>query len=73
MPISGLLEGTTFDSPEVAVIIESFEEVLGRLGIARGSDPDRERLIARRMIAIAGEGLVERRRLIRETLSRMDE
>jgi hypothetical protein len=46
MPISSLLEGTTFDSPEVSVIIESFEEVLSRLDIARGSDPVREELIA---------------------------
>ncbi len=73
MPISSLLEGTVFDSQEVAVIIESFEEVLNRLGIARGSDPVREELIGRQMIAVAREGPAERRRLVRETLSRIGE
>jgi hypothetical protein len=69
MPIRSLLEGSIFGSPEVAVIAASFEEVLSRLGIAQGTDPDREELIADQIIASASDGIVERRRLVRETLS----
>jgi hypothetical protein len=35
VPISSLLEGGAFDSQEVTVIVEAFEEVVGRLGISR--------------------------------------
>lgn len=65
------LEGVIFEPQEIAVIFKSFEEVLGQLGITKGSDPAREKIIARRLVAVAREGLVERRRLVRETLSRI--
>jgi hypothetical protein len=71
MTIRSLLEGSIFGSPEVAVIAASFEEVLSRLGIAQGTDPDREELIAGWITATANDGIVERRRLVRETLSNL--
>jgi hypothetical protein len=64
------LEDTVFNSQEIAVILRACEEVLNRLGIVRGFDLERERLIARRMIGVAGEGPVEHERLVRETLDR---
>jgi hypothetical protein len=73
VPISSLLEGGAFDSQEVTVIVASFEEVLNRLAITRGSNRAREELIAQRLIAVAKSGAIERRRLVTETLSRMGE
>ncbi len=71
MPITSLLETTICDSQQVAVIAASFDEVLDRLGIRRGTNPDQEELIAGRLIAAANEGAVERQRLVTETLSKI--
>ena len=60
-------------SEDKAVIVAAFEEVLNRLAIVQGSDPVREELIARRIIHVAKGGIVERRRLVRETLSNIFE
>jgi hypothetical protein len=67
MPIASLLGSSVFE--DRAVIVAAFEEVLSRLGIVQGSDPVREELIARRIIHVAKGGAIERRRLVRETLS----
>jgi hypothetical protein len=69
MAITSLFGGAVFDSHEAEVIAAAFEEVINRLSIARGSDPVREELIARKIIAAAKRGPVEQRRLVRETLS----
>jgi hypothetical protein len=73
VPISELLGGTAFDSQEGAVIVEAFEQVLSRLGIVRGSNCPREELVAKHLIAVAKSGVIERRRLVRETLIKMGE
>jgi hypothetical protein len=66
MPIASLLGNSLFENK--AVIIAAFEEVLGRLGIVQGSDPVREELIARKIIAAAKRGPLEQRRIVGEAL-----
>lgn len=71
MPIRNLLKENVFDANELRVITESYEEVLGRLGIVRGKDSVREEQVASRIIAEAKRGVIERGRLVRETLANL--
>lgn len=73
MPITSLLEGTTFDPNEVAIIVAAFEELLSRLEIRRGSNPARERRIAQNIIAAASSGPFDQRHLVRTALAKLNE
>jgi hypothetical protein len=69
MPIRQLLVQSTFDSVEVAIITAAYDEVLRRLDIVRGTNPECEQMIAYKTLAAAQSGEIEVERIVAEVTS----
>jgi hypothetical protein len=71
MTIQQFLDGNTFDARQVAIIAAAYEQILQRLDIQPGSQPEREERVSRMIIAIANRRLSDENSLVREALTEL--